>query len=62
LHNIRLSAVYEGSAEKQAESENAIFGKATPAGQMTMAIAPADVAAFFEPGGKYYLDFTRAPD
>jgi hypothetical protein len=59
---IRLGAVYEGSAEKQAASENAIFGKATPWGEITLGIVNPNAIVFFKPGKKYYCTFTEAPD
>lgn len=59
---IRLGAVYEGSAEKQAASENAIFGKYTPWGECVMGITNPNALDFFKPGKKYYVTFTEAPD
>lgn len=59
---ITLGAVYEGSSEKQAASENAIFGKYTPWGEVKMGIKNPAAAAFFTPWKKYYITFTEAPD
>lgn len=59
---IRLGAVWEGSTEKQQESENAIFGKWTPSGSVELSICNPPAAEFFKPGKKYYATFTEAPD
>lgn len=60
---ISLGAVYENADyEKREQSENAIFGMATPCGSVQLSIANPDAAAFFKPGKKYYVDFTEAPD
>lgn len=59
---INLGGVWEGSSEAQAKSENAIFGEATPAAWLSMAIANPVAAAFFQSGKKYYVTFTEAPD
>lgn len=55
---IRMGAVWHGTAEAQAESENAIFGTATPSAHLEMHIANPDAAQYFEEGETYYLDFT----
>lgn len=62
--SVRLGAVYEGWPEGKdgAATENAIFGRATPCGEVSMQIANPAAAAFFKPGKKYYVDFTEAPD
>ncbi|WP_347558557.1 hypothetical protein [Robbsia sp. KACC 23696] len=62
LAQIRLGAVWEGSTEAQRASENAIFGHWTPNGSVDLTIRNPDAAAFFEPGKKYYVTFTEAPD
>lgn len=59
---INLGAVWEGSTEAQAKSENAIFGEATPAAWLGMAIVNPVAAAFFKTNKKYYVTFTEAPD
>jgi hypothetical protein len=59
---VRLGPVWEGSNEKQALSENAIFGKATPSGEIWMTICNQPASDFFQPGKKYYVTFTEAPD
>lgn len=59
---IRLGAVFEGTPEGQAASENAIFGFWTPMGSVEMGICNPPAAEFFKPGKKYYVTFTEAPD
>lgn len=63
MAQISLGAVYENLdyAAKQ-QSENAIFGMATPSGSVSLSIANPAAADFFKPGKKYYVDFTEAPD
>jgi len=41
-------------------SENKVFTKYTPSGELKMSITVPETAAFFEPGQEYYLDFTKA--
>lgn len=48
-----FDAVYEGSPELQKISENAIFGDATPSGQMTII---GGGLTFIEKGDEYYID------
>ena len=56
-HKVQLGAIYGN------EGENKDFSDATPSGQCWMNISPGRAAAeFFEPGAKYYVTFTRAPD
>ena len=56
-HKVQLGAIYGK------EGENKDFSDATPSGQCWMNISPGRPAAeFFEPGAKYYVTFTRAPD
>lgn len=44
------------------KGENASFSKATPSGQLGLAIDKETPAAdFFEQGKNYYLDITEAP-
>lgn len=59
---VQLGAVWEGSMEAQAKSENAIFGEATPAAYLTMTIANQAAHEFFKTNKKYYVTFTEAPD
>jgi hypothetical protein len=59
---VEMGAVWEGSTEKQALSENAIFGNATPWGQVVLGIKNPTAAEFFKPGKRYYVTFTEAPD
>lgn len=62
VQTVALGAVYEQDEGKRALSENAIFGKYTPWGEIKMGIANADAKRFFTPGKKYYVTFTDAPD
>lgn len=59
-----LGAVYEPlmtDAEKE-QPENAVYGKYTPYGDLRIGIGPLAAKQFFEPGKKYYITITRAPD
>lgn len=57
---VTFGAVWEGSQEKQAASENAVFGKWTPSGDIFICLANPAAAEFFEPGQHYYVTFTKA--
>lgn len=59
---VRLGAVYEPDEGKRQLPENAVFGKATPWGEMTMGIANPAAKEFFKAGKKYYITLTEAPD
>lgn len=59
---VRLGAVYEPDEGKRQLPENAVFGKATPWGEIRMGIANPAAKRFFTPGKKYYVTFTEAPD
>jgi hypothetical protein len=59
---VRFGAVWEGSAEKQRASENAIFGEMTPQAEFNATIQNGAVVAKLVPGKKYYVTFTEAPD
>lgn len=57
-HKVRLGAVYSNK-----EGENKDFSDATPSGECWMQISAGRAALdFFEPGKKYYVTFTEAPD
>lgn len=58
LRTLNLSAVYEGNADLQRLTENAIFGEATPSGFLSLS-GPG--LGDFETGEEYYLDLVR-PD
>lgn len=54
---VRLGAIYGK------EGENADFASATPSGECWMQIESGRPAlAFFEPGKRYYVTFTEAPE
>lgn len=56
-HKVTLGAVYG------TEGENKDFADATPSGACWMNISHGRPALdFFEPGAKYYVTFTRAPE
>lgn len=59
---VSFGAVWEGSAEKQAMSENAVFGHWTPCAGFTATIMNQAVIDKLVPGKKYYVTFTEAPD
>lgn len=53
-HGVKLTAVYGDSPENKA------FFAATPSGNVEMAMVKPEVAAAFELGKEYYVDFTPA--
>ena len=56
-HSVRLTPVTTGSEEDRS------FFQATPAGQIELAGLKAEtVAAFGEPGARFYVDFTPAKE
>ena len=59
---VRFGAVWEGSPEKQAASENAVFGSMTPQAEFSATIHNPAVLENLKPGKKYYVTFTEAPD
>jgi hypothetical protein len=61
-YNGSFGGVWEGSPEAQAASENAIFGSMTPMAEFNAMIRNEAVAAALNPGKKYYVTFTEAPD
>ena len=54
---VRFGAVWEGSPELQAKSENAIFGDMTPQAEFVATIKNQEVVANLEVGKAYYVDF-----
>lgn len=59
---VRFGAVWEGSSEKQAMSENAVFGHWTPCAEFTATIMNQAVIDKLKLGKKYYVTFSEAPD
>ena len=59
---VRFGAVWEGSAENQAKSENAVFGHWTPCAAFDATIMNQAVIDKLVPGKKYYVTFVEAPD
>ena len=61
---VKFGAVYEGSKERQEQSENAIFGQATPHGEFVATIHNEAVARELEKlyGREFYIDFTLVPE
>lgn len=59
---VKLSPVFESGGEDGTNkvTENHIFGKATPSGEITMGIANQAAADAFETGKSYYIDFVPA--
>lgn len=57
-NTVKFRTVFEGDVSK--DTENARFTKATPWGEITMAIDNPDALAQFEAGKSYYVDFTPA--
>lgn len=56
---VRFGAVWEGSQEAQAKSENAIFGDMTPMAEFNATIRNPEVIARLEPGCEYYVEFRK---
>ena len=59
---VRFGAVYQPDLGERNKPENAIFGNATPWGELRAGIANPDAKAFFRPGKSYYVTITEAPD
>lgn len=59
---VEFGAVWEGTTEKQAASENAIFGHQTPQARFDATIRNQAVIDKLVPGKRYYVTFTEAPD
>lgn len=59
---IEMNAIWEGADAKgeNIAKENHIFSKATPSGQLQMAIANPEAAAALKTGECFYMDFTPA--
>ena len=56
-HKVRLGAIYGK------EGENKDFADATPCGECWMQISEGRPALdFFQPGKRYYVTFTEAPE
>jgi hypothetical protein len=61
-NQVRFGAVWEGSSENQAMSENAIFGHWTPCASFEATIMNQAVIDKLAVGKKYYVTFTEAAD
>lgn len=55
---VKLNAIY--SHNKNTEDNQ--FSSATPSGMLEMMISNPNAVDFFQPGKKYYLDISEAPD
>lgn len=53
---VHLGVVYDADLAK----EDGRFTKATPSGKIEMRVDNPEAAVQFEPGKKYYVDFTEA--
>lgn len=58
-HSVILTPVTPYNSEGQ---ENKSFWDATPTGEIKLTITNKEAVKLFEPGKKYYIDFTPAPD
>lgn len=58
VRTVKLSPVYTNGDPNH---ENSKFWAASPSGQVTLGCANLSAADYFELGGEYYLDFTKAP-
>lgn len=59
---IRFGAVYEPDQGERDKAENAVFGNATPWGELKAAIANPDAKRMLKVGKSYYVTLTEAPD
>lgn len=59
-NRVSFHTVYEPDATK--DTENARFTKATPSGEIWMAIDNPEALKQFELGKEYYVDFHPAPE
>jgi hypothetical protein len=57
-----FGAVWIPDEDERSKPENAVFGKATPWGDMKLGIANPAAKEWFKPGKKYHVTFTEAPD
>ena len=53
--SVKLMAVHD-----HASAEHKSFALATPLGELTMRISNPELYGCFEPGSRFYLDFTKA--
>jgi hypothetical protein len=58
--NVTMGAVWEGTTEAQAASENAIFGKWTPCAEFKCNIQNPNIFESLVIGQEYYVDFIAA--
>ncbi len=59
-YGVRFGAVWEGSQDRQAASENGIFGRQTPCAEFTATLCNPEVLADLEQGAAYIVTFTKA--
>lgn len=57
--SVQFGAVWSPDSGKP-DDENAIFGKYTPSGSITLTLVP-EVAQNLKVGQAYYVDFSEAP-
>ena len=62
VQTVELGAVYEPDAGQRLLPENAVFGKFTPWGSFKAGIGNPEAKKFFQPGKKYYVTFSEAPE
>lgn len=58
VDQLTFSAVYGGENNKEDNS----FSEATPSAELKMSVTNKSLLGQFEPGKKYYVDFTEAAD
>jgi hypothetical protein len=51
---VKFNCVYTGTPEDNT------FSQATPAGNAELTVSNPSLLGFFQPGDKFYLDFTKA--
>lgn len=61
IEQLSMSAVCkDGGYDETGLDEDNTFAKFSPAGQLTLTVANPALFGKFNPGEKYYLDFTKA--
>ncbi|MGB0817410.1 MAG: hypothetical protein ACPGQQ_00795 [Candidatus Puniceispirillaceae bacterium] len=59
---VKMSAVCGNWDDKTGIGEDNTYAKYSPSGEFELTVANEACFGFFEPGKKYYLDITPAPE
>lgn len=57
---LKMSAVSSGGFDVNGLSDDNTYAKFSPSGELSLTVANPALLGKFNPGEKYYLDFTRA--